>query len=137
MSACADTPRARNHTREPAHTMPITSALSVRGEPDWASMQQTIEMRLVHRRWYRAHLVELICLLPVTTCQKRSGSGGTSSKLSSLHDHCGGDIPSNHDHVVHIAHLICITHRAGFAERPSGPQYVFSAHPCYRPIEHG
>ena len=95
MSACADTPRARNHTREPAHTMPITSALSVRGERHWATMQQTIEMRLVHRRWYRAHLVELISLLPVTTCPKRSGSGGTSSKLSSLHDHCGGDIPSS------------------------------------------
>ena len=75
--------------------MPITSALSVRGEPHWASMQQTIEMRLVHRRWYTAHLVELVCLLPVTTCPKRSGSGGTSSKLSSLHDHCGGDIPSS------------------------------------------
>ena len=62
--------------------MPITSALSVRREPDWASMQQTIEIRLVNRRWYTAHLVELICLLPVTTCPKRSGSGGTSWKLS-------------------------------------------------------
>ena len=61
--------------REPAHIMPITSALSVRGEPDWASMQQTIEIPLVNRRWYTAHLVELICLLPVTTCPKRSGSG--------------------------------------------------------------
>ena len=48
MSACADTPRARNHTREPAHTMPITSALSVRGEPDWASRDAPAPPPLLH-----------------------------------------------------------------------------------------